>query len=576
MGSTNYFGFEKFGPEGSISQNGYKFSSRDRESFDALLYSIFNHDHRATQSVQMAGPSTRPTVTQGSGGTFKAGTVLYYRVSYRDSLGNETEASQEQAIQFDAALSPPEAPQLSAATTGGSLAAGTYRYALTYYQTGGKETTAPHYSAVTLTGSTSVVTITFPTPVDTDADGWNIYRKGPTDTKYYYLASVTMTATPPTDTTDDGSTSVDCTTYLPTQNTTNGTNSATIAIAATDLPLDSSVASWRVYRTVTSGSYPANSLLATITETTTEGGTDLVTSYLDAGGATSTGVPLLQSVTPPPVPQLDASDVFSDSSSALPAALKPTGVHALNYFFTNHGSELAAQAYLKTYLPMNVGLERIEVQYGQYPSGLGVSDFVTWRFSNDAATPTIQDLVVDSELATPDGYYYWQSSLTDGDSAEAEDHTDGTETSDLLATNDVAMAFVTQNTINSWDAGTLEAGDYTGKFYVRDVGQTDGTMQIRVVADTATPTVLAYMDITSPGPIFYDPPQELSFTLTEDTPILFEAEKTDANSNELRVDKYAYVLNPPTFAAGTYMTVEMLIDGTPTDMGDDVNVTIYY
>ena len=37
----------------------------------------------------------------GSGGTFNAGTALCYRISYVDTDGNETQASQEQAIQFE-------------------------------------------------------------------------------------------------------------------------------------------------------------------------------------------------------------------------------------------------------------------------------------------------------------------------------------------------------------------------------------------------------------------------------------------------------------------------------------------
>lgn len=581
--STKYFGLESFGPGGSISQNGYKFTQRDRETIDALLYTIYQHDHRPTQAVALVGPSTRPTVTAGTGGTFKAGTTLYYRISYVDTNGNETQASPEQSVGFDPALTPPDAPVLTSSSTGGSLAAGTYRYALAYYQTGGKSTTAPNYSSITTTGSTSVVTITFPTPVDTDADGWDIYRKDPTDSKYYFLKSVPITATPPTSTTDDGSTALDCLITLPASNTTNGGNAATIAIASTDLPLASTVASWRIYRTSTSGSYPANSLLATVTETTTEGGTDLVTSYTDAGYTTGSGVPLLQAAVPPGVPQLDAADVFSSTSGSLPAELAPKGVHALNLFFTNHdpepatpsGEGLQAKTYHKTYLPMDVPIKRIEVQYQRYPSGLDGSNYLTWRLSNDVATPVTQDLVVDTELATPDGYYYWRTATTDADSAEAEDQTGSTTVSDLLATNDSAASLTTQAT-NSWNAGTLEPGDYTAKFYVRDVGQTDGTLVLRVVANTATPSTLASMTVTSPGPAFYEPAKELSFTLTSDTPILIEAEKTDANANEFRIDKYAYELDPPTFAADTTMTVELLVTGSPSYHGDDVNMTIYY
>lgn len=582
MATTN-FGLESFGAEGSLSQNGYKFTGKDRQTLDNLIWSLFQHDHRGTQTVQLAGPSARPTVTAGTGGTFSAGSYYYYRISFRDANGNETQASQEQAILFDPAITPPTAPVLSAVTTGGSLDPGVFRYALSFYQTGGYETTAPNYSSVTTTGATSTITVGLPTPPD-DADGWNIYRKGPTDPRYYYLASVATAATPPTEYEDDGSVLADCLTYLPTGNTTNGGNSATVAISSTDLPLLATVGSWRIYRTKTSGSYPSNSLRATVTATTTEGGTDLVTSYIDTGGATSSGVPLLQSATPPPILQLDAGDVFSGSSSPLPAALAPRGVHALNFFLTAHdpppatpsGEGLQAGVHHIVYTPVDIPMERIGIKYQQFPAGLDGSNYLTWRFTNDAATPLTQDIVVDYELATPDGYYVWQSSTTDEGEAEAEDETGGAEVSDLLATNDVAMELDAQYEMNYWELGTLEPGDYIARFYVRDNGQTDGTLVLRVRDDTATPTTLATTTITSPGPVFYDPPQELAFTVTSSVAVVFEAEKTDANSNIFRVDKYKYVLDPPTFVAGSTVTVELVVTGSPSYQGDDANFTVWY
>jgi hypothetical protein len=581
--ATSNFGLESFGAEGSLSQNGYKFTLKDREIIDALVWTLFQHDHRATQSAQLEGPGARPTVTAGTGGTFKAGSYYYYRISYLDVNGNETQASQEQAIVFDPALTPPAAPTLVAATTGGTLDPGVFRYALSFYQTGGYETTAPNYGSVTTTGSTSQITVGLPTP-PAGADGWNIYRRGPTDPRYYYLASVAATATPPTEYVDTGAVLSDCLTYLPTANTTNGGNSATIAIEASDLPLAASVVSWRVYRTKTSGSYPASSLVVTVTDTTTEGGSDLVTSYIDTGGSTSAGVPLLISTTPPAIAQLDAGDVFSASSSPLPAVLAPRGVHSLNFFLTAHdpapatpsGEGLQAGIHHMVYTPVDIPLERIGIKYQDFPMGLDGSNYLTWRFSNDAATPLTHDVVVDYELATPDGYYVWQSATTDAGEAEAEDEVGGLEVSDLLATNDVAMELDTQYEMNYWEAGTLEPGDYIARFYVRDYGQTNGSLVLRVRDDLATPTTLATTTINSPGPIFYDPPQTLNFTVTSSVAVVFEAEKTDANSNDFRVDKYEYVLDPPTFVGGSTITVELLVNGSPSYHGDDANFTVWY
>jgi hypothetical protein len=95
MAGTQNFGLERFGPEGRISQNNYKFSDKDRQTIDALLYTLFQHDHReVAQNVQLAGPLQRADLAVVStGGTIGSGQDLYYRIAFVDSTGNETEAS---------------------------------------------------------------------------------------------------------------------------------------------------------------------------------------------------------------------------------------------------------------------------------------------------------------------------------------------------------------------------------------------------------------------------------------------------------------------------------------------------
>ncbi len=575
MGETSNFGLEKFGAEGSISQNGYKFSNKDRDSIDSLLYTLFLHDHREADSTALAYPA-RPGLTEGTGGTINAGATYFYRVAFVDSNGNETAASSESVIVLDGPLIPPTAPTVTTASTGGTLDDGTYRYALTFYQSAGGETTAPVYGIVTAgSAGTNTNTVSLPTPVS-GADGWKVYRKGPADARYFLLATVAATATPPTSYVDDGSVLADCTKYPPSSNTTNGSNSITVALDASDLPLDSRIAMWRIYRTKVSGSYSSTSLVVTVTETTTEGGTDLVTSYVDTGTATVTGIPLTISATPPAIAQLDAADVFSSTSSPLPAALAPRGVNNMTVFMNG---TLTNKTYHKVYLWHDLYLERLDLQYQDLPSGLDGSNYVTVTVSNDAATPESVSLVMNSELATPDGYYSWQSSTTDYGEMQAEDAMatpDGTQVSDLRATNDIAQSLDTQYDINSWDCGVLEAGEYVAKFYIRDVGQTNGTLVLRVRTDEATPTTLATTTINSPGSIFYDPPTELSFTVTSDVDVIIEAEKTDANSNEFRIDKYIYEVQLPMFAAETYLTIEASVTGSPTDAGGDANLTVWY
>jgi hypothetical protein len=201
-----------------------------------------------------------------------------------DSDGNETEASTAGFVNTAPPLASPQSQTPTTLTTGGTLEPGTYRYAMSFYQASG-ETTARNISTITVPTGTSTNTITIPLEtVPSGATGTKIYRKGPGDLEYGLLATV---ASGPSDYTDDGSVSPDCNKKRPLSNTTNSTNKVTITIPASELPLDARVGSWRIYRTNTSGAYPFNSLVASVTDTVTEGGSDLVTTYDDIGGALS-------------------------------------------------------------------------------------------------------------------------------------------------------------------------------------------------------------------------------------------------------------------------------------------------
>ena len=61
MSTTQNFGFERFGQEGRISDNNNKYSDRDRATFDALFWTLYNHDHRDTSvTSSLAAPVYRP------------------------------------------------------------------------------------------------------------------------------------------------------------------------------------------------------------------------------------------------------------------------------------------------------------------------------------------------------------------------------------------------------------------------------------------------------------------------------------------------------------------------------------
>lgn len=392
MGKTQTFGFNTIGPNGRLSDEAFKFSDKDRHTLDALLTHIYSHDHQLTSTTQMAGPSANagPNLTLATtGGNLAAGRTLFYKVSFMDTFGNETEASVTSTTSTPNIIGPPGVAVLSTATTGGTLNGGTYKYAIAYYQSAGGQTTAPTINTINVaTGSTNTVTLDLGTLPD-GVTGWRIFRRSPGDDDYYLLDS---TVTSPY--VDDGSVSPDCTKKRPSKNTTNSTNKITISINPSDLPLDSRIGAWRIYRTSVAGVYGNQSLLATVVETTTEGGSDLVTSYEDIGQALSFGVPLAQSAVPPSVPQLDPARVFLDSVSRLPAKNAPLGVSSHQTFMSG---ELASATYNQFSPPHDMFVNRIDAFTRVGVTGVDGSNYVTIRVSDDATANEIQSIWTNAE-----------------------------------------------------------------------------------------------------------------------------------------------------------------------------------
>ena len=396
MAKTTNFGLNKFGQEGRISDEGYKFSLRDRETIDTLFYDLYNHDHTGASQTFFAGPEHRPTLTLNTtGGTLPAGVNLFYRYSYLDAVGNESAASVENVVTTASPIIPPDSPLLQTATTGGSLTPGTYKYALSYYQ-GSAQTRAPNISTISVPSGTvtNTVTITLPT-IATDADGWKIYRKGPGDVEYWLLYTLAAGATPPTTWVDDGSQSPDCDKKRPTVNDTNATNSVTIDIAAEELPLDGNITAWRVYRTSVGGVYGSNSLLVTVTETTTQGGSDLVTTTTDVGGGLFTGRPLEQTTVPPNVPQLDASNAFDTTLGRLAGGLAPLSVHTKSSFIL--GTITNSTIYDQFVPAYDMPVDRVDVFLQDAPNADG-SNYGTVRITDDASQNEFQYIWTDSTV----------------------------------------------------------------------------------------------------------------------------------------------------------------------------------
>ena len=292
-GSTDHYGLITLTGGESFSADGYKFTDADRDLIDNLLY-LGAEGHRHTGAAgSITEPTLPPTLSLSTtGGTIPSGTRVFYKYSYVNARGEESKASPEAFVDTPAAVQEPGPPTLTTASTGGVLQGGNYYYVLSAYVGSSiAETRAVSsaYITIPITTQTNKNTLTFPsTPAG--ATGFNIYRRKPGQTKYFWLTSVNMNvATPPTTYVDTGAVLEDCDRTLPVRNTTNSTNSVTISQpgATPAVPVGYS---WRVYRTYVSGNY-VNSLLAWVVEYISESSTVVTPTTLDVGASTSSGTP---------------------------------------------------------------------------------------------------------------------------------------------------------------------------------------------------------------------------------------------------------------------------------------------
>lgn len=390
MASTQNFGLSKF-PPGAITDEGNKFTLKDRELIDALLYTLFNHDHQAPEEgdvLEGFSPLVFPELDLDTAGTIPAGRTLYYKVAYLDINGNETVASATAVVATPAPLPPPPIPSVVVSPTGGTLVPGTYRYALSYYQGATAQTPATNIVVVTVPPgtNTNTITLTFATPPD-EADGWKIYRRRFDENEHWLLATVADTEA---NYVDDGTVNADCTKRRPTVNTTNQNNSVTITIPASELPFDTRVKAWRIYKSDGTSSFGPNSLVATVTDTVTQGGSDLVTSYVDTGNTPGPGTPLSQSAVPPNIPQLDGA-AFAASGARLPAALAPLGVRVHQTFLPG---ALTVRDYNRFSPQYDMLLTKLEAFLMTAATGVDGSNFVTIRISDDVTEDEVQEVFV--------------------------------------------------------------------------------------------------------------------------------------------------------------------------------------
>lgn len=306
MGSTQRFGLTTFSApgEGSLSDDGHKFTGRDRRVLDRILASLEQHRHAGGERLET--PAQGPTLELfETGGDLLAGQTLHYRVSYVDRHGLETAGSAEVAVAMPDPLAIPDQPMLEA-LDGGQLAEDLYSYALTAVDDDGNETPLGPSNLITITDR-NTVKVTLATPPAGAAE-LHVWREMSGDAGPTRIGTMDPAVGEYTDdgTTDSDPCPCDPLKLPPLENETNSNNSVLVSIPTTEVELPTLIKRWRIYRSATSGVYPSDSLVEEVVDTVDETSDQLISEFLDTG-TISPGQPLGRSQTLEPSQQLTST-----------------------------------------------------------------------------------------------------------------------------------------------------------------------------------------------------------------------------------------------------------------------------
>jgi hypothetical protein len=327
---TRRFSLSQFGGSvgGSIIDDGAKYSTSDRAVIDAVLAAFETHSHTEirTGGTRIADPTEAPRLDLAiTGGNLPGNITYYYQCSFIDTFGLETAASSEVSVATGEPVLAPNLPILSGAT-GGTLADGLYLYGLTSLTAAGAESELGSVASITVIPGDHTVIVGFP-PLPAGAATFGVWRQGPQTTAPTRIVIVDPAATDSF--TDTGAIAADPLAGTPghlppTMNLTNASNAVTITCPDAGLvaAAGTGIAAWRIYRSTSSGVYPAASLLAEIVGPGA-GGIGLVATFVDDGTAVPTqGGPLFHTQTLQPA----ASVLRTVTTLPTPAPPTPTGV----------------------------------------------------------------------------------------------------------------------------------------------------------------------------------------------------------------------------------------------------------
>lgn len=390
--TTDNYGLERIRNGDYLSYKDWKYTDRDRQLIDRLLFrGAESHLHDGLGAVP-ADPGSPLSYNVTSAGTLPAGSTIRYKYTYVDDEGFETAASPETTITTPSGVSNPNAPTLAASQVGGTLLAGSHWYMISAYKTVNTQETLPStrvYERIASGVSTGLVLLTFPS-LPGGATGWNIYKREPNQNQFYYLTSVNMNvATPPTSYTDDGSDTVDCNRIPAARNTTANNSAIELAIPGATPTVPAGAIGWKLYRAGDDGNWDY-SFLAFINDEVSPG--VINTGYTDTGIATQAG-------RYPDVSEIPASPSKIDLTSEVSGILPQVNVaprYVVNFSFPDTLSVgEGAWSWLSPYSGMRIVEVTIHLGPDSYPSSNNVVVDIL-KYSPSDATPQWQSIFTSS------------------------------------------------------------------------------------------------------------------------------------------------------------------------------------
>ncbi len=300
MALTPYYGLSFFGGNtpGALTDDGAKFTGADRLLLDRMLHALAT-SHRHLREYQSISDPGTPTAVIDDDGGLPAGATYYYVVTYIDEDGLESLPSEEVQVTTPVALAPPDAPTLTDEDSGGTpfggaLTPGLYFYALTAVN-GVEESILGPQVSITLVDAGSSVQVTLPA-APAGAPEAQLWRLAANDVGWTRVGTTAFTLGGTF--LDNGSVPANLNAADPTQappatNSGQDIYSVNVTLAVPDHVLATELSAWRLYRTETSGAWPAASLVQQVVDRTVEGdlSSPLVVSWKDDGDVLLDGLP---------------------------------------------------------------------------------------------------------------------------------------------------------------------------------------------------------------------------------------------------------------------------------------------